>query len=322
VIRLALLAVLLVALAGCGGDGGGGDAPAPAERERLVLALDFTPNAVHAPLYMAVAGRRDRAHGVSLEIRQPGTGPDALKLVGSGRADLGILDIHDLAIARQQGSDLVAIAALVQRPLAALAARPPIRRPRDLEGRTVGVSGLPSDPAFVKAIVEHDGGDVSKVKEVTIGFSAVTRILSGRVEAAPVFWNAEGVALRRAGLDVREFRVDDYGAPRYPEVVVFTSRRTLTSRRAALRGALAAIADGVRAVGSDPEQAVELVAAAARTKDTGLVKAQLDAVAPAFEPPLRLDRKVLEAWADFDAEIGIVDRRPDVERAFDFSMAK
>jgi NitT/TauT family transport system substrate-binding protein/putative hydroxymethylpyrimidine transport system substrate-binding protein len=321
VTRLALLAVVLAALlAGCGGD----DAPAgaPGKPSRLVLALDFTPNAVHAPLYMAVDRRRDVAHGLRLEIRQPGSGPDALKLVGSGRADLGILDIHDLAIARQQGSDLVAIGALVQRPLAALAARPAIHRPRDLEGRTVGVSGLPSDPAFVKAIVEHDGGDATKVKEVTIGFSAVTRILSGRVDAAPVFWNAEGVALRRAGLAVREFRVDDYGAPRYPEVVIFTSRRTLTHRRGLLRAALAAIADGVRAVQADPVHAVELVAAAARTKDTGLVRAQLDAVAPAFLPPLRLDRAVLEAWADFDARVGIVRERPDVARAFDFSLVK
>ncbi len=52
-------------------------------------------------------------------------------------------------------------AALVGKPLAALVAQPDVRRPRDLEGRTVGVSGLPSDPAFVKAIVTDDGGDSS-----------------------------------------------------------------------------------------------------------------------------------------------------------------
>jgi hypothetical protein len=27
-----------------------------------------------------------------------------------------------------------------------------------------------------------------------------------------------------------------------------------------------------------------------------------------------------EQWADFDARIGIVDRRPDVQRAFDFTL--
>jgi putative hydroxymethylpyrimidine transport system substrate-binding protein len=43
-------------------------------------------------------------------------------------------------------------------------------------------------------------------------------------------------------------------------------------------------------------------------------------VAPAFAPRLRLNRDVLEQWADFDARIGIVDRRPDVRLAFDFSL--
>jgi putative hydroxymethylpyrimidine transport system substrate-binding protein len=40
-----------------------------------------------------------------------------------------------------------------------------------------------------------------------------------------------------------------------------------------------------------------------------------------FARGLRLDRAVLERWADFDAEIGIVEQRPDVDRAFDLTLA-
>jgi NitT/TauT family transport system substrate-binding protein/putative hydroxymethylpyrimidine transport system substrate-binding protein len=43
-------------------------------------------------------------------------------------------------------------------------------------------------------------------------------------------------------------------------------------------------------------------------------------VLPVFADGLRLDRAVLERWADFDAEIGLVKERPDVARAFDFEM--
>jgi NitT/TauT family transport system substrate-binding protein/putative hydroxymethylpyrimidine transport system substrate-binding protein len=180
--RRILLALVALSLAACGG--GGGDAERP---PTVVLSLDFVPNAVHAPIYMAVRDGRDRAHGIRLQIRKPAAGPDALKLVTAGRVDLGVLDIHDLAIARQQGADLVAIGALVGRPLAALITRPGIGRPRDLEGRTVGVSGLPSDPAFLRAILEHDGADYARVKQVTIGFAAVSRLLTKRVDAVPAF---------------------------------------------------------------------------------------------------------------------------------------
>ena len=62
-----------------------------------------------------------------------------------------------------------------------------------------------------------------------------------------------------------------------------------------------------------------MIARAAETDDTALVRAQLDAVLPIFADGLRLDRDVLEQWADFDARIGLVKERPDVERAFDFS---
>jgi NitT/TauT family transport system substrate-binding protein/putative hydroxymethylpyrimidine transport system substrate-binding protein len=313
-----LIAILAVAAAvtGCGGgdDDSSPDAPRPVE-----LALDFTPNPVHAPVFAAVRTGADREHGIRLRIREPGEGPNALKLVASGRVPLGLLDIHDLAIAREEGVDVVAVAALVQKPLAALLADPSVKRPRDLAGRTVGVSGLPSDPAFVRAIVEEDGGDYERIKQVTIGFKAVSALLARRVDAVPAFWNAEGVALEERGREVRQFRVEDYGAPPYPEVVVITSRKALGERRDDVEAAVRAIADGVQAVEDDPDAAVRELAAAAAA-DESLTRAQLDAVLPLFRPAVTLDRAVLEAWARFDQAIGIVKRRPDVGAAFDFSF--
>jgi putative hydroxymethylpyrimidine transport system substrate-binding protein len=314
--RIALLIVLAsLLLAACGDDDTSPSAPRTVD-----LALDFTPNAVHAPVFAAARTGADRENGIRLRIREPGEGPNALKLVASGRALLGLLDIHDLAIARAEGVDVVAVAALVQKPLAALLADPSVRRPRDLAGRTVGVSGLPSDPAFVRAIVEHDGGDYERIDQVTIGFKAVSALLSRRVDAVPAFWNAEGVALEQRGRRIRQFRVEDYGAPPYPEVVVIASREALGTRRDDVRAAVRAIAGGVDAVLEDRDAAVREIAAAAAS-DEALVRAQLDAVAPLFRPAVRLDRRVLERWADFDARVGIVDERPDVDAAFDFTVA-
>ena len=196
-------------LGACGGQQAGA---AP----RVTVALDFVPNAVHAPIFTAHRVGADRRHGVRIEIQRPGSQPDSLKAVLAGRADVGVLDIHDLGLARERGKDVVAIGALVERPLAALIAQRAIRRPRDLDGRTVGVSGLPSDPAFLRAIVRHDGGDYGSIRQVTIGFNAVSALLSRKVDAVPAFWNAEGVVLSRRGVPVREFRVEDYGAPAQP----------------------------------------------------------------------------------------------------------
>src|SRR5258705_81025 len=75
-----------------------------------------------------------------------------------------------------------------------------VKRPRDLEGRTVGVTGLPSDDAVLDSVVSADGGDPSQVQRVTIGFNAVAALAAGRVDAATAFWNAEGVTLQRQGV--------------------------------------------------------------------------------------------------------------------------
>jgi putative hydroxymethylpyrimidine transport system substrate-binding protein len=300
------LLFLLLALAACGSSSSTSSTAPPA-----TIALDFTPNAVHAPLYMA---------GNALKIRKPGAGPDSLKLVSTGKVDLGVLDIHDLAIAREQGVDLVAVGVLVGKPLAALIAQPGIRRPRDLEGKTVGVSGLPSDPAFLKAIVEDDGGDYAKVKQVTIGFNAVSRLLTKRVDAVPAFWNAEGVVLKARGLDTKEFRVEDYGAPPYPEVVLVTARKTLEAKPETIAAALKAIRGGVAETREDPDAAVTKIAKAAETDDTALVRRQLDAVLPLFADDLKAPRAALDAWAGFDARIGLVKTRPDVAETFDFGL--
>jgi putative hydroxymethylpyrimidine transport system substrate-binding protein len=302
-VRRPLLALLAsIALAGCS---------ETASEETVTLALDFQPNAAHAGIYAALRDERSP----TLEVRVPSSSTDSIKLLTAGRADVAVVDIHDLGLARESGADLVGIGALVQRPLAAVIAGEEIRRPRDLEGRRVGVTGLASDDAVLRAVVENDGGDFKRVDRVTIGFSAVPSLVAGRVDAVVSFWNVEGVALRRRGVRTREFRVDDYGAPRYPELVLVTRRRNLNEKADDLRRLMDALAAGTRlALANRPTTVDELVKASGA--DETLVRAQLKAVAPALLPPIRLHWDALEGWARFDTRFGILERRPDVRKLF------
>ena len=116
--RFLFLRARLACRAGCGGDDSGGSS------EPGTIALDFQPNAVHAGIYAS-----------GLRIRVPAASTDSLKLLAAGRADMSVVDIHDLGLAREAGSDVVGVGALVQRPLAAvIARRDDVKRPRDLEG--------------------------------------------------------------------------------------------------------------------------------------------------------------------------------------------
>ena len=308
---LLLLLAAVAVVVGCGDDEPAADPPRP-----VALALDFMPNAAHAGVYAARRNGLDRRQGIDLKIRAPSASTDSLKLLASGRADVAIVDIHDLGLARRRGADIVGVGAIVQQPLAAVIARPGVKRPRDLEGKRVGVTGLPSDDAVLKAVVEADGGDPGRVQTKTIGFSAVPSLVAGKVDAVVSFWNAEGVALRERGVRTREFRLGDYGAPSYPELVLAIRRETLERNRGLVDATVAAVKAGTGAAIEGDRGPVVREIARAGGADTDLVRAQLAAVLPAFSPPLALRRKQLEGWARFDTRFGILERRPDIERAF------
>jgi putative hydroxymethylpyrimidine transport system substrate-binding protein len=314
-----LLAGLLLLAAGCGGSTGG-DRP----DEQATLLLDFTPNAVHSGIYVASDRGFDTAEGVKLVIRKPSASTDALKLLQGGRADMAVLDIHDLGLAREKGRDLVGVMAFVQRPLAAVLAQPAIRSPRDLEGQRAGVTGLPSDSAVLRSVVQGAGGDPRRVRETTIGFEAVKALLARRVAGATAFWNVEGVALHARRPGMREFRVDDFGAPAYPELVLCVTRATLEDRRPLVRATIRALQRGYTDAQQDPESAVSTMLAREPGLDRAALSAQLDAVAPAFTAGAdefgQLRPSTLRAWSAWDARFGILKRPIDVGRAFDTTL--
>ncbi|HEX2371470.1 MAG TPA: ABC transporter substrate-binding protein [Solirubrobacterales bacterium] len=316
VVAALLAAAVAFALAACGDDGAEPGAPKSA-----TLMLDFQPNAVHAGIYSALRRGLYEAESVELDVREPSASTDAPKLLGAGRAEFAIMDIHDLGIAREQGAEVVGVAAIVGRPLAAVIAadRDVVRRPRDLEGQQAGVTGLPSDDAVLDSVVASDGGDPDAVDRVTIGFEAVSALSAGRLDAATAFWNAEGVTLRRLDIPTREFRVDDHGAPRYPELVLTTTDELVRDDPELIGAVVAATVRGYEIAARDPRGSLDDLVAEARGTETAAQRAQLRALlaAGAFRDPGRLELRTLAAWSRWDARNGILERPLDPRDAFD-----
>jgi putative hydroxymethylpyrimidine transport system substrate-binding protein len=319
----AMLIAVAALLSGCGSSTSSAPS-AHAATTNASLVLDFTPNAVHAGIYTAIARGYDRADGVRLHVIVPSASTDSIKLLKTGQVNFAILDIHDLAIARERGADIVGIMAIVQRPLAAVIAAPSVGSPRALAGKAVGITGVPSDTAVLDSVVTGAGGDPHRVRTVTIGFNAVAALLSGRVAAATAFWNDEGVTLARRRPGFHSFRVEDYGAPAYPELVLCATGATIARDPGLARVVADSLARGYDAVLADPRAGATALETRVPGLDPTLVRAQLAALLPAFRGPGGrvgvLDLARLKAWARWEARFGIVSRVPDISATFDPSV--
>ena len=140
-------------------------------------------------------------------------------------------------------------------------------------------------------------------------------LIAGRVDAVVAFWNAEGVALRRRGVKTREFRVDDYGAPRYPELVLADQGLDPARPRDDVELALATCAT---------DTAWRCATARRRSRGSARRRAPTRrSCAPSSTRsrrrwcrPCASTASALAGWARFDARFGILERPPDMDEAF------
>jgi putative hydroxymethylpyrimidine transport system substrate-binding protein len=299
-----LAAILAAALAGCGEDGA-----EPGASREATLVLDFQPNAVHVGLYSSLRRGYFAEHGVELEIREPAEATDAPRLLEAGRVELAILTINDLGVALERGLELRPVAQIVRRPLGAVIAadRDEVRTPIDLEGRRVGVTGLPSDEAVLDAVLEAAGANPQEVERVDIGFDSVAALAAGRLDAATAFWSSEGAMLRRLEVPTREFRIDDLAADPYPELLLVTSARTAEGDPELVEALVEGTTRGYEEVTEDPEAALDDLLAEVPELGAGEQRAQLEALLDADAFGTELDRAGLEGWLRFAARHDVVD---------------
>lgn len=325
VLGLLGLSLLVAALGGCGEKQ---EALEPSGSKQVELMLDYFPNADHAGIYAAQAGGDFKQVGLDVTIRQPPDPAAPIKQVAAGRVDLAISYEPEVLRARDQGLDVVSVAAIVRKPLTSIISLPKahIRGPEDLAGKTVGTAGIDYQSAYLQTILDDAGVNADSVKQRNVGFGLVPALVSGKVDAIlGGFWNYEGVQLRRAGKHPRIIRIEDAGVPTYDELVLVAKGSTLDRDRDRIRAFVGALSRGTQSLAQDPNAAIEGLLKANPDLDPGLqraaVKVTLPLLLPAAGKPYGWQSPA--EWDAFSAwmrDNQLLDRAPDSRAAFDNAL--
>ncbi len=313
---LLLLAFVAALVAGCGERE---EVVGPGAAQPFELMLDFFPNADHAGIYAAQGNGHFEDVALDVAIRQPADPAAPIKEVAAGRVDLAVSYEPEVLRARDEGLPVVAVGALVQKPLTSIISLPEanIRGPADLEGRRVGTAGIDYQSAFLRAILEKAGVDPVTVEETNVGFNLSPALLTGKVDAVlGAFWNYEGTDLRLRGKDPEIIRVERAGVPTYNELVLVANEDSLEEDSDRIRAFVAALSQGTADLDRDPDSAIRALLEANPDLDPQLQREVVKVTLPLFEPPAGRpygyqDPRQWDDFGQFMLDAGILNEEPE-----------
>jgi len=308
------LAVALLALAlGLAACGEKSDDTTGAASEPLSLTLDFYPNPDHAGIYMAQKLGYFREAGLDVSIQTPSDPAAPIKLVAAGQTDLAISYEPEVMLAREQGLDVVAVGAVVDRPLTSLIwlRKSGIKGVADLRGKTIATAGIPYQDAYLKTILARAKLTPADVKPVNVGYGLLPALVGGRAEAMlGGFRNVEGVDLRLRGEHPVVTPVDKLGVPTYDELVLVARRKRLEEDPQAIRLFLGALARGAAAAVESPEATTKALLEANPNLDPKLTRAEVAATLPLLSRRGTMNPAEWKAFIAWMHENGLISASP------------
>ena len=231
------------------------------------IALDWTPNTLHAGLYVARAKGWFSEAGLSqIEFVSPEI--DQYKKTPAARLNEEEVEIaiapSESVVSYQtlpEKNKLVAVAAVAQRDSSAIVTLKGsnIDRPSRLDGKVYASYGARFEDHIVRQMIRNDGGNghLDIINPPMLGI--FNTLQKGEADATWVFMPWEGVEAQRKGLQLNAFRMGDYDIPYGYTPVMLAHPDHLQMEKASFQAFLKASARGYRFAAQNPEAAAALL---------------------------------------------------------------
>jgi len=128
--------------------------------------------------------------------------------------------------------------------------------------------------------------------------------------------HAVAVEAERKGIPLRVFKVDEYGAPHYPELILTTTRKVIEDEPELVESIVDATRHGYEFTEEEPKRALGDLLAANKSLEAADQEAQLKVLLPELKPA-PFDKAVLDEWSAWASEHELLPKPANVAKTFD-----
>jgi len=311
-----LLFVALLMTAGCRGA-----APPPDAVRTVTVALDWTPNINHSGLYVAQALGYFAEQGLAVKIVEPGE-TLAPQLVAAGQVEFGISYQEEVTFARAQGVPVISLAAVIQHNTSCFAspAAKGIKTVADFAGKVYGGWGGAVEEGLINYLLEREGLSGS-VQSVIIGEADFFAACAAQVDFSWIYYGVTGIeaGLRDYPLNIIMLKDIDPAFDIYTPVIIAEEGWLQTHEDTAKRF-MAALSAGYQYAGANPDQAADILLAAANGLDEELIRAGQTWIAGQYQAGAPYwgwqDEAVWQGFADWLTICGMLEPGFQAREAF------
>nr|WP_106783232.1 ABC transporter substrate-binding protein [Lysinibacillus timonensis] len=292
------------------------------ELQKISVVLDWTPNTNHTGLYVAKEKGYFEEQGLDVDIIMPGdAGSD--QLIASGNAEFGVSIQENITLARTQGVPIVSIAAVIQHNTSGFASPVDlnITSPKDFEGKTYGGWGSPIEQAVLQTLMSVEQADINQLDIVNAGNADFFTMKNQGIDFAWIYYGWTGVEAELRGEDINMVYLTDYSEKLdYYTPVLATNESMIAENPETVKAFVSAAAKGYQFAIENPEEAANILSAAAPELDSELILESQKWLSTKYQDDApRWGEQKLDVWknyADWMSEHGVLEGEFDPEKAF------
>lgn len=294
------------------------------ELEKVTVVLDWTPNTNHTGIYAAKALGYYEDLGLDVEIIQP-SDTSSLQLIAAKQGDFAITYQEDLTFARTSDEPLnvKAIAAIIQHNTSGFTApvSKNISSVKDFEGKTYGGYGGPSEDAILKAVMNKNGADFTKLNIVNVGTDDFFMATQKNIDFEWTFEGWTNISAKLKGVDVNFIKASDLDERLdYYTPIIAATEDTLNNKSDMVKKFIKATTKGYEYAMENPEKAADALLQAAPELDKDLVYESQKYLADKYQDDAakwgEMKDSVWNNYTSFMLEYNLINRNMDASEAY------